>query len=353
MTTNMKRGLFVENELSNDNPMSTCYTLKCSRIKNLSNEYVSMSYLNLNDGTGCDGKFMDYITKNNFDFVLFGCRALYIYKVFKSAQHKLLKPKFDYLVSCIPNKYFIIQDMHEKTYGSVKNLCELLDKHNFHIIFTFWSNAESKLIRKLTPSCKHHHLPHHIDTNIFKIHKSVQEQEPVQMQDHVQVQMPTIKDIDIMLFGSVHPRHYPFRKRLFDLILENKTMFENVYHIEYDSSVYNPAHCEIGLSQLLNRSKICIATKSRYDYLVGKYFEIPASNCLIAEDIPTDGRELFSNDILVLTNSMSDEEILTKLTDCCKNYSLWTEKVGKLKHVVDESYNLDKYIDRLTEILIE
>ena len=33
----MKNILFIENELNNDNPMSTCYKLKCDRIKNFNN----------------------------------------------------------------------------------------------------------------------------------------------------------------------------------------------------------------------------------------------------------------------------------------------------------------------------
>lgn len=328
----VKKILFVENELENDNPMSTCYKIKCDKIKNIDKNIVDVSYYDI----GHDNNEINF---KNYDIVLFGCRSIYLYKVYKSKVKEELKKKFELIVNSIEKKFFIIQDMHQKTYGSIEQLCNVLNNYNFNIIFTFYDNAEARLIRKLTPECKYYHLPHHIDTNIFKNHNKNDEGE-------------NDKDIDILLFGSIHPRHYPFRKRLFDLILNNKNKFSNVYFIEYDSSTFNPAHCETGLSKLLNKTKICIATKSRYDYLVGKYFEIPSSNCLIAGDIPKDGKELFKNNILELSNEMGDDEIITALAECLNNYSKYTETITKLKKIVDSQYNLDEYIKRLLNIIL-
>lgn len=265
--------------------------------------------------------------------------------------------------------------MHQKTYGNIEQLCNLLNQHNFNIIFTFNDNAEARLIRKLTPKCKYFHLPHHIDTNIFKNYNAGNGGNRVNggnagnagnagnmnNGDNVDNAVNAInavnvvnvdKDIDILLFGSVHPKHYPFRKRLFDLILNNKDKFPNVYFIEYDSTIFNPSHCESGLAKLLNRSKICIATKSRYDYMVGKYLEIPASNCLIAGDIPKDGRDLLKGNILELTNVMGDDEIISRLLECLTNYSNHTDKIEKIKNIVDTQYNLDMYIEKLLNIIL-
>lgn len=319
--------LFVENEISNDNPMSTCYQIKCNKIKNIFGNNYDVKYYNISSD--------EKIEFNNYDIVLFGSRSLYLYKIYKSKQRENLKIIFETIVSNIDKKFFIIQDMHQKTYGSIEQLSEILNNHKFNIIFTFYNNAEARLIRKLTPECKYHHLPHHIDTNIFKIHNT-----------------NISKDIDILLFGSIHPKHYPFRKRLFDLILDNKDKFNNIYFIKYDSSIFNPDHCEIGLSKLLNRSKICIGTKSRYDYLVGKYFEISSSNCLIAGDIPTDGKDLLANNILELSSKMTDDEIIEKLIYCINNYENFANKINNLKNIVDSQYNLDKYIEKLTFILL-
>lgn len=325
--------LFVENELLHDNPMSTCYVNKCNRIKTISNEFITIDYLNLNL-TLTNIIQMDL---TEYYGVLFGCRSLYLYKVYKGKEKEDLKQKFLTIINQIEKRFFIIQDMHQKTYGSIEVLSNLLNSNNFNIIFTFYENAEARLIRKLTPQCKYFHLPHHIDTNIFKNHLNLDNES---------------KSIDILLFGSIHPRHYPFRKRLFDLILKHKNEFENIYHIEYDSTTFNPEHCEVGLSKLLNNSKICIGTKSRYDYLVGKYFEIASSKCLIAGDIPTDGRELLKDNILLLNDKMGDEEILEKLKNAINNYSNFSDQLENFKIKIDNEYNLDKYIEKLINILV-
>lgn len=323
--------LFVENDNLNDNPMSTCYPLKCSKIKQITFPNINLTYYDISTPLNLD--------LSVYDIVLFGCRSIYLYKVYKASQRQPYIDKFNQLMQ-IKKRFMLIQDMHPKTYGSIDELSKLLNDHYFNIIFTFWENTEARAIRTRTPNCKHFHLPHHIDTNIFKIHD----------QNDI-----ANKSIDILLFGSVHPRHYPFRKRLFDLILANKDVDPklNVYYIPYDSSTYNPAHCEKGLSKLLNKSKLCIATKSRYDYLVGKYFEISSSGCLIAGDIPTDGRELLKDNILELNQSMTDDEIINKIRDCLNNYSENIDKINNFKIKVDSVYNLDKYIEKLIQIITE
>lgn len=317
--------LFVENDNLNDNPMSTCYPKKCLKIKNIVSDDIKLTYYNISTELNLDLTL--------YDIVLFGCRSIYLYKVYKISQRHPYIEKFNKLME-IKNKFMILQDMHPKTYGSIDELSKLLNDHNFNIIFTFWENTEARAIRTRTPNCKHFHLPHHIDTNIFKIHDN-----------------NIVKSIDILLFGSVHPKHYPFRKRLFDIILSNKETFPNVYLIPYDSSTFNPEHCEIGLSKLLNKSKLCVGTKSKYDYLVGKYFEISCSGCLIAGDIPTDGKELLRNNILELNSLMTDEEIIKKILYCLDHYSDYLEKIQMFKKITDSEYNLDEYINKLIRIL--
>ena len=338
----MQKILFIENELLNDNPMSTCYVNKCNRIKNINadeNNLFFVSYYDLgNDNID--------INLSDYQIALFGCRSIYLYKVYKGKQKLILKNKFENIVNNIKKRFFIIQDMHQKTYGSIEELCNLLNMYEFNIIFTFYENSEAKLIRRLTPNCKYFHLPHHIDTNIFRICDEDEDKD----KDKDNTKFFENKNIDILLFGSAHPKHYPFRKRLFDLILNNKDKF-NVYFIPYDSGVFNPAHCENGLSTLLNKSKISIGTKSRYDYLVGKYFEIASSGCVIAGDIPTDGKNLLKNNILELNNKMSDDEIINKLLNCCNNYNEYYNTICNFKNIVDDNYNLDKYIDKLISIL--
>ncbi len=310
-----KNTLFVECSLTDsDNPMSTLYPLKCKTISKKYDYYDISTDLN--------------IDLSKYDNLLLGCRALYIYKYYKSNIREKLKNNFEKLMN-IPNKYFLIQDMHKKTYGSLENLCSLLNENKINIIFTFYKCGEANFIRKFTPNCKHLHLPHHIDINIFN--KEFNKEN---------------KKYDLLLFGSIHPTHYPFRKRLYELILSKKEEFGNVKFIEKPES-YNPEICENGLATLLSESKISFSTKSKYDYLVAKYFEIPACSCLLMGDIPLDSTIDLKENIVELKNTMTDDEIINKIKDTLANYDKYTDKIIRYQKFVIDNYNLDKYFEKL------
>lgn len=310
--------LFVENTtLDNDNSMSTCYNIKCSMIKN----DPRFHFYNITS--------KEKIDIASYQTVIFGCRSLYLYKRYIGQIKKSIMEKNKMLCQ-ISHKYFIIQDMHHKTYGNIDVLCSFIRNNNINIIFTFYNNAEAKAIRNRTPNVKHLYLPHHIDTSIFHFTN-----EP--------------KQYDILLFGSVHPKHYPFRKRLFELILKNKDKF-NIRYIEHPSK-FDPNVCEGGLAKLINMSKICIATKSRYDYLVGKYFEIAMCKSLIAGDIPTDGMSMFKGKIVELYEKMSDTEIIENLGNAIQNYDLYVGKIDELHQLVNFNYGLGGYVEKLKEMV--
>ena len=310
--------LFVENlSLSNDNPMSTCYPLRCDAIiRNSGYDFYNIA----------EDKRID---TEKYKFVIFGCRSLYFYKCYKRDTKRAIQKRNLNLLA-IKNKFFIIQDMHPKTYGNIDNMCSFLNSNNINIIFTFFQNKEAAIIRNKTPRVKHFHLPLHIDITKFNF-------------------MNLEKKYDILLYGAIHPRHYPFRKRLFELVLNNKHLF-NIHHIVKPNG-FDPDLCEVGLSKIINMSKICIATKSRYDYLVGKYFEIALGKTLIAGDIPTDGLNLFKGRILELNDTMTNDDIIEKLVFALKNYDAYTTEITYLHDYVNKNYGLDMYVEKLGCIL--
>lgn len=314
----MVKILFAENySLDNDNSMSTCYTLKCNKIKN---DYRFHFY-----NIGMDEK----INTDDFETVIFGCRSIYLYKCYKGKiKNDLMEKNLE--LCKIKNKYFIIQDMHRKTYGNINMLCQFLVNNNINIIFTFYQNTEATLIRNKTKTVKHFYIPHHIDTSIF---------------NHLNME----KKYDILLFGAIHPIHYRFRKRLFELILQNKDFF-NIHYIEKPET-FDPNVCENGLAKLINMSKICIATKSKYDYLVGKYFEIMMCNSLIAGNIPTDGINILKNNIIELDEKMSDNEIIDLLKNALENYDQYSDKINHLYDYTKNNHGLDIYSDKLYQIV--
>lgn len=316
--------LFVENMDLNfvaDNPMSTLYPLRCVKIENMNTIFDTYNI----------GQEQDIDISRNYKHVLFGFRSIHLYKIYRGEMKDLIKKRFEKLLH-IPNKYFLIQDMHNKTYRNISILCDYLNSNNINIIFTFYNNYEAKLIRNLTPNCHHYHLPLHIDHQTF-YNKNLD------------------KIYDILLYGSIHPRHYPFRKRLFELLLNNKHKY-NIHYIE-KPELFNPSICEDGLADYINKSKITIATKSRYDYQVAKYLEIVFCKSLIAGNIPSDGKYIFNNNILQLDNNMSDQEILNNIDHALENYDEYKVKIDNLHNKLFTNYNLDNYVIKLIKIIIE
>jgi hypothetical protein len=310
--------LFVENFQLIDNQMSTNYDNRCKEIIKCMDFYDISSSI-------------DFDT-NKYKIVLFGCRAISVYKKYNAKEIKIIHDRFVKLMS-IKHKFFIIQDMHVKTYKTIETLCEILSQYSINIIFTFYNNKEAIYIRSKTPNCKHYHLPIHVDTNIFRIYDEIK-----------------CKDIDILLYGSIHPKHYPFRKRLFDLLKNNEII--KVTYIEHPK-IFDEKTCDKGLALLLNRSKIAISTKSIYDYFLAKYIEITLCNCKLAGNIPTDYKNIFSKNMLELNEKMSDEKILNVLCDYLKNYDdkMNNQMFTFMEHV-KSNFNLDSYANKILKIII-
>lgn len=317
---NKNKVLFVENfdVDKKDNPMSTLYPQRCKKIMDNDSFYV----YNLSDNL--DG---DMVCK--YDYLLLGTRSLHLYKCYRGSQKEDIKNKLEKLM-CIKNKFFLMQDMHEKTYTSLSNLCDFLKTNNINIIFTFYNNAEGRKIRKLVPNVKHFHLPLHIDTNIF-FNKNSE------------------KFYDVLLYGSVHPRHYPFRKRLFDIIKNSSNKY-NVCVLEKPDH-FDPEKCESGLCDLINKSKITIATKSRYDYLVAKYLEIVCSGSIVCGNMATDGQTMYSDNYLELNENMSDEDIIRNLDMYLSDYEHYRNKFNEKYEYIAKEHNLDNYVNKLLHIL--
>ena len=157
------------------------------------------------------------------------------------------------------------------------------------------------------------------------------------------------KKYDILLYGSIHPRHYPFRNKLFNLLLANKTKY-NICYIEKPEN-FDPNKCEKGLAKLINESKLTIATKSRYDYFVAKYLEIIFCKSLVAGNMATDGISLFEDNYLKLDEKMTDQEIIEQIDQCLKNYENYTRKIENMYDKSFLNYNMDNYVGKLLEIL--
>jgi len=315
----MSKILFVENFGMEecDNPMSTLYPQRCHKITE--NDIFDTYDISKN---------LDETILKKYDKLLLGARSLHLYKCHKGEGKNIIKNKLDKLMA-IKTKFFLIQDMHEKTYGSLETLCNYLRDNHINIIFTFFNNAEGRKIQKNVHNVGHYHLPLHIDTNIFH-NKNMH------------------KVYDILLYGSIHPRHYPFRKRLFEL-LQNNDKYK-VFMID-KPDMFDPEKCEDGLCDIINKSRLTIATRSRYDYLVAKYLEIINCNSVICGNMATDGTQIYGDNYLKLDEKMTDQEIFGKIDTFLLNYED-NKKQFYQKYVdITKEYNLDNYVEKLISII--
>jgi hypothetical protein len=368
MTESGVKILFVDNfKLDFDNPMSTLYIMKCRKIA--SSPLVHR--ICITDTAG----LKKAVNTNKYEILLLGQRAVPFYKCNKKFAPIIQSNFQQVLFSCkeittVSKRFMLLQDTHPKTYGSLPTLAEFINKHRLDLVFTFYENGESRWIRGACPNSKFFHVPHHIDTSIFH---------PLLLSQH-----EADRPYDIILYGDIHPTHYPFRKRLFELLLSKKEEYKlKILHVtpptdsQGKNKVFDPTKCEHGLADKIRSAKFAVATKSKYDYLVAKYMEIAACGTIIMGDMATDGLRLpeFQQNYVKLSSSMKDEEIMQIVTDAVwaynnsnsntestENSTNSTVKFAlsricgnrqKFSQYVVDNFNLDQYLEKLIDCLLK
>jgi len=172
------------------------------------------------------------------------------------------------------------------------------------------------ITNQLSQSRKTFQLPHYIDNNIF-------------YNKHLH------KKYDICLYGYDDKLAYPFRNRLFKLLSINNDKF-NIKKIEFPGwtkRAYKSGNTGQQLSEIINESWITIATKSINNLLLKKYIEIAMSNSIICGDFPDLETNYWNNCMIYIDNSMSDDEIIKKIT-------LYLNNKNKLKQMANDAYDI-------------
>jgi hypothetical protein len=151
------------------------------------------------------------------------------------------------------------------------------------------------------------------------------------------------KTIDVLLVGSVG-RHYPMRKRFEKIIelLPKKFICKQYKHPGY---IHRNAFTDIYLNDFaenISKSKICLTCTSKYKYLLGKLIEIPMCGSVIASDLPDQDIKLFEELMIVISDKMSDEEIVNKLIYYLEN-PLELDKKQKLGESISKNWSQDRY----------
>ena len=163
------------------------------------------------------------------------------------------------------------------------------------------------------------------------------------------------QEYDVLLGGAIGSIHYPLRIRYLNIInkLNNKSYkclhmkhpgynhgdsFTNKYLIEYAKNI--------------NKSKITLACSSKWKYRLGKYIEIPmCGKAAICGDLPDDKADDYSY-VIEVTDNMTDEEIMNKISYYLDNEDKRIEKVNKGLEF-SSNYTQQHYAERLLKELEE
>ena len=176
-------------------------------------------------------------------------------------------------------------------------------------------------------------LPHHYDSNTF-------------------YNMNLEKNIDILYYGDVNNK-YPLRSRIFKILKRMKNVNIKIIHREryFTKDIDSVIKHRKELSKLINRSHICIATCSKYNYFVCKYLEIVGANSIFAGNIEFIGKIIFKNNFVELSLHMSDNQIKQKLINALK-HKQYLKKMNENVYKNISRFSIqNNYWDNLSNII--
>lgn len=182
-----------------------------------------------------------------------------------------------------------------------------------------------KKFLELCPDYRISILHHYIDNRIFY---------PISFHN---------KPFHIILYGCLYPKVYPFRTRLYNLLRKSKQF--RFKHVSMPGNYQKTKNSIIGkeLASFIQQSHLGIATTSVHDFFTKKYQEIPMCGSMPVGPIPTEYSDIYNeNSMIVISDSMTNYEILQKITIALSNKSLLYEKTLKLKKMVEEHFEMNK-----------
>ncbi|MGB5705580.1 MAG: glycosyltransferase, partial [Arenicellales bacterium] len=142
------------------------------------------------------------------------------------------------------------------------------------------------------------YLPHHVRCDIYSPPEEIN----------------SIRDIDVLLVGRCHKSLYPLRARWARLVHENRwtnaVHFAVPYGLKEKWTESERIHQQQEYANLLSRARIVLSCSSHWRYMLGKFTEIAASGSFLISDVPTHLPIEFSNNMGIVSNQMSDSELI-------------------------------------------
>lgn len=208
-------------------------------------------------------------------------------------------------------------------------LFEMFDRLGIRHLIATCECPELRQIRSQRPSLHTYVIEHHINPTIFRDYG-----------------LP--KEHDLIIYGSVLPSVYPFRHRVCQLMLQSRRF--NVLRLEMKDHFYNAETCGEGLARKINQSWLGLSTTSNFDYLVRKYFEIPACRAVVLGNMNEQGRAIFGDNYVHVDDSMTDSRILSVVADALANRSRLQECADRMYQVMHTRHTLAENERKLFEV---
>ena len=225
--------------------------------------------------------------------------------------------EYENLISRFNKRFVILEDLQK-----ISKKMDLLNSIYTDIILTVEGPMGKEI--KENMSCDFHLLTHHINTDLLKEYSSK-------------------KEYDVLIYGSINDV-YPFRSRLFKLLDNNEFNFKI---IKANDDCYGER-----LGKEINKSWLTVATTSKYDYLVAKYFEISAAGSVILGNMEDIGKTIWSEDEYVnVSTDMSDNEILSIVKEALDSKDKLKDIIKKTGKRIRDEYCVEQYAIKLNEIV--
>ena len=145
---------------------------------------------------------------------------------------------------------------------------------------------------------------------------------------------------------------YPLRVKVENLLLKNKNKY-NIKILKENGSLDSKQYVNESLSKLINKSWLTLCSKSRCDILMDKYVETAASYSAVLGNIPSDYKDIFKNNIIEITEWMSDEEILSIIDKALEDKEKLKEMINKTAIIVKNNFDLDSAIKNMDNVFEE
>jgi hypothetical protein len=145
---------------------------------------------------------------------------------------------------------------------------------------------------------------------------------------------------------------YPLRYRLKELVLKHKDKYR-IKHITTSNQGWKFDTRGSNLSKIINQSYLTIATRSRIDKCMQKYFEISASDSTILGDIPTDFKHILKDNIVEINMHMTDQEILDIIDRTLEDKDTLVTKSKQFGEIIRRKYGSSSGVTEEFEQLCE